>query len=228
MVSGDEKEIEKEIKHNKMSGNSQIFATTLPPLNIRSTNLAQEWKSWSKQFHIFMLATNLEEQQERRKVALLLHHLGADCIDIFNSFNMDIEEVKLENVLKNFSEYFIPKANVAMERYKFFTLQQNSEETISEYATALQNLSTTCEFKDLREDLVRDVFICGLSLNFKHIKERLLSEGDIKWGKALEIAKNIEIARQNATTILKTVNENVVAGLKKQTDCKTRFGTTKT
>ncbi|XP_037931326.1 uncharacterized protein K02A2.6-like [Teleopsis dalmanni] len=216
MGSGDEKEIEKEIKHNKMSGNSQIFATTLPPLNIRSTNLAQEWKSWSKQFYIFMLATNLEEQQERRKVALLLHHLGADCFEIFNSFNMDIEEVKLENVLKKFCEYFIPKANVAMERYKFFTRQQNSEETISEYATALQNLSTTCEFKDLREDLVRDIFICGLSLNFKHIKERLLSEGDIKWGKALEIAKNIEIARQNATTILKTVNENVVAGLKKQ------------
>ncbi|XP_055371852.1 uncharacterized protein LOC129605880 [Condylostylus longicornis] len=89
---------------------------------------------------------------------------------------MDIDAVKYDDLIKKLDSYFIPKVNIAMERHKFFSRKQANSETIEEYVTELKNLSLTCEFNDLREDLVKDIFICGLSSNLSHIKERLLSE----------------------------------------------------
>lgn len=189
------------------------FAASLPPLNMANTNLAMEWKSWSRQFKIFLLASNLVEQSDVRKVAILLHHMGPEALEVFNSFNVEIEAIQFDALWKKFEEYFIPKKNVSMERHKFFTRKQAPDETISQYATALENLSITCEFGSLREDLVKDIFICGLSQQFKNIKEKLLSDGDVKWNKALSTAKSIEMARDNAAE-MQNETDNVVAVLK--------------
>lgn len=88
-----------------------------------------------------------------------------------------------------------------MDRHAFFMRKQNGGEGIDEYITALKNLSLTCEFGTLREDLVKDVFICGLSPNLQHIKERLLSEGEITLNNAMSIAKSIELAREGASQL---------------------------
>ncbi|XP_075155542.1 uncharacterized protein LOC142228895 [Haematobia irritans] len=127
--------------------------------------------------------------------------MGPDALEVFNSFNLDLEAVKFEELWNKFQAYFTPKTNLAMERHNFITKKQDEDQTINQYAAVLQNLGMTCEFGDLREDLVKDIFICGLSRNFKQVKERLLSEGNITWEKALQIAKSIERAREDVAEI---------------------------
>lgn len=192
------------------------FAASIPPFNMQNANLSLEWRNWSKQFQIFMIASNLVEQSDKRKVAILLHHMGPEPLDVFNSFAVDLESVKFDDLWKKFEAYFVPKTNLAIERHVFFTRKQTCDETIKQYATTLQNLSMTCEFGTLREDLVKDIFICGLSENFKQIKERLLSEGNIKWLKALEIAKSIEMAKESVAEINKDEHTVAVLRSKKQ------------
>ncbi|XP_046812674.1 uncharacterized protein K02A2.6-like [Lucilia cuprina] len=169
--------------------------------NTKATNVAVEWKKWSKQFNIYLLASNLDTQPDKRKVALLLHLMGPDTLEIFNSFNIGIDDIKYADLLKKFESHFIPQINIAMERHKFFTRRQGIEETISQYAITLENLSSSCAFGSLRESLLKDIFTCGLSESYKNIKERLLSEGNISWSKALEIAKSIEMAKENLASI---------------------------
>lgn len=193
------------VEENKFSPNEDkrviSFAATIQPINLKSTNLANEWKNWSKQFKIFLRASNLEGEPDARKVALLLHHLGPDSLQIFNSFNEDIDVINYNELVSRFESYFVPKSNIAMERHNFFMRQQSDVESISEYAAALHNLSSTCAFGNIREELVRDIFICGLSETFTKIRERLLSEGDICLDKALDIAKSMERAKRNAHII---------------------------
>ncbi|XP_067637617.1 uncharacterized protein [Eurosta solidaginis] len=88
-----------------------------------------------------------------------------------------------------------------MERHTFFTRGQLTSESINEYVAVLNNLSSTCEFGSLCDDLVRDIFICGLSHKFSKIKERHLSEGDIRLQKALDIEKSIELATSHKNVI---------------------------
>lgn len=132
--------------HNVPAEKEVMFASTMLPFNIKAHNVAVEWKNWSKQFKIYLLASNLDLQSDKRKVALLLHNMGPQCLEIFNSFNEDIDSVKYENLLKLFEQHFIPKVNLAMERHTFFTRRQKTEESIVQYATALENLSNTCGF----------------------------------------------------------------------------------
>lgn len=182
------------------------MASSILPMNLRATNLALSWKNWKTQFAIFMRASGFEHQTNQRKVALMLHHLGVECLDIFYSFDCDVDNISYDELIGKFNKYFLPKVNIAVERHKFFTCKQKDEQTIDEYVTCLKNLSLTCEF----DSLVKDIFVCGLSSNLNHIKERLLSEGDIKMEKAIEIAKNIEVARINAAE-LQGVNDNAAS-----------------
>lgn len=89
-------------------------ATTITPLNLKESNMCVAWKMWKNQFKIFMRASNLEQQSNQRKVALLLHHLGPDCLQVFDSFDADMDTVKYEDLVAKLDAYFIPWANVAM------------------------------------------------------------------------------------------------------------------
>lgn len=170
-------------------------------INLKASNMATEWKNWLSHFHIYLVASKLSEESNARKVALLLHHMGPECLQIFNSFERSLTEVKYNDLVKLFGDYFVPQVNLTMERHTFFTRKQNGGESIDDYITVLRNLSITCDFGELKNDLVKNVFICGLSSNLQHIKERLLSEGDVTLDRAVQIAKNIETARENASQL---------------------------
>ncbi|XP_061398654.1 uncharacterized protein LOC133334373, partial [Musca vetustissima] len=177
------------------------IAAALPMMDFKATNLAKEWKTWHTKFKIFLRASNLETEPDKRKVALLLHHLGSQSLEIFNSFDMDIDTVTYEDLVRMLGSHFTPKANIVMERHRFFTCKQQDNQTIDEYVTILRNLSLNCEFGDLKNDLVRDIFICGLSQKHYNIKERLLTEDKINLEKSIEIANNIVLAKSNAAML---------------------------
>lgn len=201
------------VEANTSQSKAFSLATTVPFFNSRAANLGVEWKNWCKQFKIFLLASNLDTEADKRKVALLLHYMGSESLPIFNSFNVDISDVKYSDLLTKFEKYFTPKVNLAMERHAFFTRRQGSEESIVQYATALENLSSSCEFGALRESLLKDIYTCGLSENYRNIKERLLGEGVISWMKALEISKTIEMAKENVATIHKSKSTEILLPL---------------
>lgn len=156
--------------------------------------MSYTWKKWWTQFTIFLRATNLENEEDSRKVALLLHHMGPDAHEVFNSLNLDIYAVKYDNLVKKFKEYFTPKVNIFFERHKFFTRRQLETESLEDFVTALTNLSLSCDFSDLRESLVKDIFTCGLSAPYIDSKQRLI-EGQITLEKAVELAKAMNISR---------------------------------
>lgn len=183
----------------KTSG--QFFSTSLNPINLKATNLSREWKLWYTQFKLFMRASNLESQPDQRKVALLLHHLGGNSLDIFNSFNEDVDVITYNELVIKLENYFTPKVNIAMERHNFFTCKQQNGQTIDEYVTVLKNQSLNCSFGNLREHLVRDIFTCGLLPQFGNIREKLLAEGGISLDKAVEVAKNMILAKENSNKL---------------------------
>ncbi|XP_073841363.1 uncharacterized protein [Musca autumnalis] len=192
------------------SNGGKLFAATLAPINLKAPNLAKEWNTWHTQFKIFLRASDLESQPNERKVALLLHHLGSKSLDIFNSFNLDVDVVEYDDLVSKMQSYFVPQSNIVMERHTFFTYKQQEEQTLDEFVTVLKNLSLNCEFKELRTQLVRDIFICGLNSKHSFIRERLLTEDGITLEKAVMLAKNMETARINSSLLQ---NDDGVDGL---------------
>ena len=79
-------------------------------------------------------------------------------------------------VLQKFEEFYAPKVNITSERYKFFTRAQQEGESIDHYVTALRTLARTCDFRDIRDSLIRDRIVLGV-VN-PRLSRRLLAAGD--------------------------------------------------
>lgn len=59
----------------------------------------------------------------------------------------------------------------------------------------LKNISLTCEFGELRDSLIKDIFISGI--RDKHVQEKLLNIGDMDNKKALMLCRtHVTIASQ--------------------------------
>ena len=129
-------------------------------------------------------------------MATLLTVIGNDVIDVFNTITWDVEgdDTKIEKVLQKFEEHCKPKKNVSYKRYKFFSRAQESGETIDQYVTVLRKLSETCEFGTLRNSLIKDRIVLGVS-NCK-TRERLLRVQELTLEKALDVVRSAEMTEK--------------------------------
>ena len=80
------------------------------------------------------------------------------------------------------------------------------DESIAKFDAALRNLATYCEFGGTLEEALRDRFVCGL--RNEAMQRKLLTEHDLTYQKALEIAKGMEAAESNSI-LLKTREPSV-------------------
>ena len=134
----------------------------LPPQMPAEGELATTWRKWKKKFEIYLKATRQagDNTTDDVKTSLLLHAIGSEGQEVYDSFvfEKDEDKEKYDVVLKKFEDYYIPKVSITCERYKFFTrTQQDLEgESIDHYVAALRTLAHTCDFRDIRDSLIRD------------------------------------------------------------------------
>ena len=65
-------------------------------------NLAANWKAWKKRYEIYTIASESDKKSEKIQCAQLLHLLGDEAIDIYNTFDFaESEKDKIETLKKN-------------------------------------------------------------------------------------------------------------------------------
>lgn len=181
----------------------------IPPMDFSESKCKQAaWEEFKLDFEILLKASDLEEESEDRKVAVLLLNIGRGGRNVFKSFGVTLNDITLKDLIVRFDSHFTKKKNTTMERYNFLSHMQG-EQSITEYITSLKNLSFSCGFVAMREELVRSKFICGLSTQHNDIKERLLTEGDITLEKTIEMAVVMEESKKS---VVKMETETVFAG----------------
>ncbi|XP_038139714.1 uncharacterized protein LOC119782701 [Cyprinodon tularosa] len=168
-----------------------------PPTAMQLTgNLADNWKRFKQRFNIYLTASGAGADDEKLKANILLHVMGEDALDIYNSFQLDEANITLAQLMEKFEEYFVPKQNVTFERYKFFTHNQKHGLPFDQYLAELHTLSKTCEFGNLRDSLVRDRIVCGTVDNA--LRERLLRETGLTLDKCVTMCRAAETTRAQA------------------------------
>ena len=131
---------------------------------------AEEWPKWIRRFESIRKPTGLDEKEEDSQVSTLVYTMGEEADGIFMSFELSAEEAKkYETVKAKFENKFTDKKNVIFERAKFNSRVQEQIETVDSFITDLYKLSQHCEFKNLKDELIRDRIIVGL-------RDRKLSE----------------------------------------------------
>ena len=97
---------------------------------------------------------------------------------------------KLYQLSLKFSVRYESKWAVIADQFHYHKRDQTEGENVTDYDTSLRKLAQYCKFGDHLEDALRDRLVCGLQQ--ETTQRRPLSEVDLTYSKAIEIARTIE------------------------------------
>lgn len=159
-------------------------------LNFTSAHLAADWRVFKSQFSIFCVAKKFGEMSEEVKIANLLVLMGPDSVPIYEQFVFEeavaTRKKTLKNVLTMFDNHFEPVKNVIFERMKFNSMKQG-DMPIHQFITQLQTQANNCEYGTMKDDLVRDRIVVGVT-DVK-LRDYLIDIDDLDLQKCITKAK---------------------------------------
>ena len=162
-------------------------------------NVAENWRKWKQRFQLYMEASGSMKKPEKQRVAIFLHLVGEEALEIYNTFSLSTAEQKLDVLFQKFEDYCNPRRNITFERHKFFTCVQEPTEGIDQYVTELRTKASTCEFGVLCESLIRDRIVCGIRCDT--MREKLLQENELSLQKAIDMCRASEFSKRQTKSI---------------------------
>jgi len=138
-------------------------------------DVALNWKHFAQEVEIFIAAAH-GEKDDRTK-AYILNLGGREAIEKEKSLvyapavlNEDgtvrvaAESRESIEVLKGkFAEICDPRGNVILERHKLNIRIKEESESFQSFVADLRILANTCEYDTLKDELIRDKIVCGVS-----------------------------------------------------------------
>ena len=187
------------------------MAGIMPPGKLVTTgNVADNWKVWKQMWSNYMVIAQLKMKLPVHKVALFLHCIGVDALKIFNGFQFNSPDNKndLAKIIQKFNEFTIGELNETFERYTFNSSNQQEDESIDAYVTALRTLVKTCNFCDcMRDSIIRDRIVLGIQVH--RTRKRLLQERSLTLSKSIDFCKSSEATNLQLKIILGAQSEDV-------------------
>ena len=155
----------------------------------------EDWTSYAERLEQYFAANDVESAEKRRAIFLsacgaqtyqLLKNLVAPEKPTERSFGELIELVK---------DHLQPKPSIIVERFTFHSRNRKEGESVAVYVAELKRLSEHCGFGDTLNDMLRDRLVC--CVNDGGIQRRLLSESELTYKKAFDLAHAMEAAERN-------------------------------
>ena len=152
-----------------------------PPLQLTG-NVSENWRKFRQKFEIYLQATGTVEKDDKRKTSVLLHVIGEEAVEVYNTFTWDVmrgdppalvqdQNMKLNIVLQKFEDYCLPRKNLVYEMHKFISYKLKPGESIDQFVTELKTRAKTCELGPLERIPVISQVVCGISDNV--VREKL-------------------------------------------------------
>ena len=162
----------------------------------------EDWRSYTERLGQYFIANQITG--EERKRAFLLSICGPQTYQLMRNIlapTAKPEDKNFEELVSLVEGHKNPKPSVIVRRYNFNSRTRKPEETVAEYVAELRKLAEYCAFGSDVEDMLRDRIVCGISDT--RLQKRLLTEKDLTYKSALELAQSWEAAELNAKDIQK-------------------------
>ncbi|XP_043205779.1 uncharacterized protein K02A2.6-like [Amphibalanus amphitrite] len=180
---------------------------------------AVPWRNWEQKFELYLLArcgTSPLPPEQRR--ALLLCAIGDEAYRVFDTLppvaKRDGED-DYDVTLRQLREFYTPRTNVIVERFRFRQRAQAPTESTADFVAALRGLARTCQFGAMESELIRDVVV--EKTPHQRLRERLLQDRDLTLDKVLSVAETYEDSLREAAAISQPVAAPPVSSVAKVT-----------
>ena len=159
---------------------------------------AKPWTCYQERLDQYFLVNEIEDE---KKVPALLSLVGAQTYRLLRDlFSPTLPSTKdYATLCTKLKSHYSPEPLIIAERFRFHKRDQRADENIREFNVALRKLSEYCKFGANLDDSLRDRFVCGLKS--EAIQKKLLTEHDLKYDRAVEIALSMESAYKDVVQL---------------------------
>ena len=102
-----------------------------------------------------------------------------------------------------------PLTNVIIEWHKFNSRVQQPSEPVQNFITSLKILSNSCEYGPLKDSLIRDQIVCGVSSDT--LRRQLLKERELTLHRAIQMCQIHETADAHTAQVTQPAHNTQVA-----------------
>lgn len=166
--------------------------------NLPTSQLRQKWEEYKKSF--MYVATAIAESDKLKLKKIFLAVAGRDLQKIYESIpdaNDDKATDPLEHMLEELDKYFAPKRHDTLERFVFWSMAPNPEETLDKFLLRARAQATKCDFgtsmSDSQEIAVVDKI---LLLAPQELRRKILEKSTVDLAELTQIV-NSHISIQN-------------------------------
>ncbi|XP_073977824.1 uncharacterized protein [Rhodnius prolixus] len=143
---------------------------SIPEFNI----ITDDWQIYEERLEQYFIANNIPEN---KKVPVLLTLLGEAAYKYLRDLcSPELpKDTSYEQLCEVMSRQFSSRVSIYRNRIKFYSLQQEKEESISRWFARLKGQAADSKFGNCLETVLKDKFVCGLQSTA--VQDRLCEEG---------------------------------------------------
>ena len=159
----------------------------------------ESWTEYVERLELYFVANDIVSDEKKR--AILLNACGPTAYKLFRNLTAPAKpsEVDYEDLKTLMRDHATPKPSVMVERFRFHSRTQKAGESVADFVAQLKRLSEHCKFSTTTKEMLRDRLVCGLA--DRNIQRKLLAEADLTLDAALDTARAMEAADQNARAL---------------------------
>ncbi|UYV70953.1 K02A2.6-like [Cordylochernes scorpioides] len=156
-----------------------------------------------KKFENYIIASDLDSKTIQQQRAILLHIIGDSALEIYNTFGFEenAQSPTIKDILDKYDQYFRPFKNTIYRRYIFFTCEQKLNQTFDDFVTEIKSKAEDCEFKNIKDSLIRDRIVLGC--RDTTLREKFLQNPDLTMALAINQGQAAEVSQKQLRSIEK-------------------------
>lgn len=164
-----------------------------------------DWAQYTERLGHFFVANDIDEAN--KKQAILLSVCGAKTYNLMRSLTTPGKpgDKTFDELVTLITNHHNPTPSAIVQRFKFNSRFREQGESVADFIANLRRLSEHCNYADTLNDMLRDRLVCGI--NDDNIQRKLLSETDLTFKKAYDMAIAQETAVRNAKDLKSTSTE---------------------
>ena len=135
-----------------------------PVLDISDGDSSLSWRRWKRKWDAYVVKSKLASQDAEEQLASLTFALSDEVQDIVENLPYERDEDKkdITKILELLEAHLADQINEIYESFRFFRRDQQVDENIMDYVSAVRTLAASCQFGNLQERLIRDRIVCGI------------------------------------------------------------------
>lgn len=154
----------------------------------------ESWSAYVERLEQFFEANDIGADKQ---VATLLSVMGATTYGLLRNLVQPNKpkDKSFKDIVDALTAHFEPKPLLIAERFRFNHCNQKPDQSVTVYAAELKQCAVHCQFGATLDEALRDRFVSGI--RNEACQRRLLSEANLTFARAFEIALNMETAERD-------------------------------